>query len=388
MVTSLAVLLATNKIYYTKNPNQMSFVPAKLSLVNETTHATSFINKKSRNGKILLKRMYGNYDSVILNNDLSLSTPTAAEFTLPQLRYHCQPHIMREHPALRYELWKHEAPDVILLGSSMFFCNFSREVFYKHYPDKKLLDFTTGNNTPFIAHWFMKRADSLRLAFKPGTIVLYGMNRVEMLETYKNRNSHEYVKEAISGKVSEENHDEQIAAFLKLPQLRYDVTTALKDKYDAWFRGSNIYRKEIDKKYLVNETAFINYQASIATAGNTENSFDEERIKEIKFLAELLKKHDCRLIVLKLPQSHYNDMVMNTTGYSFFDKEMKKIESDNISYIDVSDLQKYNLSQLDYVWPDNIFDPEHLNINGAEKFTEALLRNVLDTMLTQKSMSN
>lgn len=381
----LALLLVANKAYYTQYPNQLSLKPIELSLLNEQTHRIKFLDKHTEQGKIILKRMYGVYDSMILNNDYPVSTPVSAEFTLPQFWYNGSPYILREHPALRYELWKHKSPDVILLGSSIFFCDFSRQVFYEKYPDKYLLDFTTGNNTPFIASWFMHYADSIGLEFKPGMVVLYGMNRVEMLKSYKTQHSHEYVKEAIKSKGEQPTFDQLIEQYLCMPQLRYDLTNTLKDKYDDWFRGGNMYRKAIDKKYLDNETAFIRYMQSAAAVTGKDNTFDEERIEEILSLADFLQQRGCKLVLLKLPQSLYNDIVLSTGGHSWFDKEITRLQHENIRYIDVSDLKEYNLSQLNYTWPGNIFDPEHLNIDGAEMFTASLIQQVLDTMLAKQN---
>ncbi len=357
----------------------------ELSLLNEHTHRIKLVERHTEHGKIILNRMYGMYDNAILNNDFPVSTPVSAEFTLPQFRYKCQPHILREHPGLRYELWKHHAPDVILLGSSIFFCDFSRQVFYEKHPDKYLLDFTTGNNTPFIASWFMRYADSIGLEFKPGTVVLYGMNRVEMLTSYKTQHSHEYVKDAIKSKGERVTFDQLIERYLCMPQLRYDVTNVLKNKYDDWFRGGNMYRKAVDEKYLDNETIFIRYMQSAAAVTSKDNAFDEARIHEILHLAYFLQQRGCKLAILKLPQSLYNDIILKTGGHSWFDKEIARLQHENINYIDVSDLKEYNLSQLDYIWPGNVFDPEHLNVDGAEKFTAALMQQVLDTMLAKQN---
>ena len=79
---------------------------------------------------------------------------------------------------------------------------------------------------------------------------------------------------------------------------------------------------------------------------------------------------------------------MNTEGYSYFDKEMEQLTGTNISYVDVSDLKRYNTLQTDYLWPGNIFDPEHLNVQGAKRFTDALVKNVLDTILTKQTITN
>ncbi len=383
------LLVAINKVWYTLHPNQLSIEPLKLSLLDEATHEIELIDRTSKEGNEILKKLYGIYTKVVLSNpNFPISTPSAAEFTVPQIEYNNKVYVVREHPNLRYELWKEEEPDVILLGSSIFFCDFNREVFFDTYPDKKLLDFTTGNNTPFTSHYFMKRADSLHLTFKPGTIVLYGMNRVEMLATYKDKNSHDFVKDALQGSTVDKNHDEQIADFLKLPELRYDVTASMKSTYDKWFRGGNVYRKEIAKKHRVSEESFIAYQKTIANSQALEYGFDEERIKEIKELGDFLSKKGCRLIILKLPQSLYNDITLNTAGQSYFDNEIVKLQSDNIQYIDVSDFKRYNISQLDYLWPGNVFDPEHLNVHGAKRFTTALIGNVLDSMLIKQSIEN
>ncbi|MBZ0100102.1 MAG: hypothetical protein K8F30_13545, partial [Taibaiella sp.] len=291
-----------------------------------------------------------------------------------------------EHPGMRYRLWQCDAPDVILLGSSMFFCGFSREVFFDKYPGKYLLDFTTGNNTPFIASWLMRYADASGLKFKPGTIVLYGMNRVEMLASYKDSSSHDYVKQAIAGKIEKRTLDKEIEQFLHIPELRYDLTTTLKDKYNAWFRNENVYRTAVPRKYLVNEDALIEYITNEAQVNNSTQEFDPGRVKAVQALADFLRQRGCKLVILKLPQSLYNDMVLNTAGYSWFDQEMQKLEHENIRYIDVSGLSGYGLTQLDYIWPGNIFDPEHLSLQGAKKFTNVLMRQVLDTMLQKKDI--
>lgn len=379
-------LLGVTKVYYSLNPNQLSVQPEKLSLVNEETHELSFINRDSEDGKAIIDMMYGGYSDVIIaKKELPLSTPSSAEYTVPQLSNNNEAYVLREHPSLRYKLWEQDAPDVILLGSSIFFCGFNREVFFQQYPNKRLLDFTTGNNTPFIAHYFMERADSMRLPFKKGTVVLYGMNRVEMLEEYKDENSHDFVKNVLDGNVSKPTPDEQIASFLKLPELRYDITNTGKQLYDEWFRGNNVYRKEVDSVYIKTEAAFIDYQQSVALRYEGVKSFDKNRIKELEALHQLLTEKGCTLIVLKLPQSFYNDIAMNTSGYSYFDKELEKLKALGISCIDVSDFEQYNISQRDYLWPGNVFDPEHLNVQGAKRFTKALIDNVLDTALAQNN---
>jgi len=329
--------------------------------------------------------MYGSYDSIILANNYFLSTPTSAEFTLPQFRYKCRPHVLREHPGLRYNLWKHRPPDVILLGSSIFFCDFSRQEFYKRYPGKYLLDFTTGNNTPFIASWLMHYANSIGLQFKPGTIVLYGMNRVEMLKEYKSATSHQYVKDVITKPRPEKTADQLVEEYLCLPQIRYDITTTLKNKYDELFRGGNMYRKAVDKKYLDSDAGFIKYIQSTAVKSDKTNEFDPDRVSEIKNLAAFLQQRGCKLVILKLPQSQYNDIILNTTGHSWFDKEAVQFHHEYITYLDVSEMNRFDINLLDYIWPGNIFDPEHLNIDGSEKFTNALMRQVLDTMLATQT---
>lgn len=379
----LVSALVLNKVYYTYYPNQLSIKPELLSMVNTETHRLKFMRKETEHGKIILDRMYGNYDSFILTNNYPLSTPASAEFTLPQFRYKCQQHVLREHPGLRYNLWKHQSPDVILLGSSIFFCDFSRQEFYKRHSDKYLLDFTTGNNTPYIASWFMHYADSLGLQFKPGTVVLYGMNRVEMLKEYKSSSSHNHVKVAITKPQPKKTADHVIEEYLCLPQLRYDITTTLKNKYDELFRGGNMYRKAVDKKHLESDADFIKFIQSAAVKTEKTNQFDPERVAEIQQLAAFLQQRDCKLVILKLPQSQYNDIILNTTGYSWFDEEAAQFSQDNITYLDVSDMNSFDITQLDYIWPGNIFDPEHLNIEGSEKFTNAFMSEVLDTMLTK-----
>ncbi len=385
MFALLVSALVVNKVYYTYYPNQLSIKPEMLSIVNTETHRLKFMRKESEHGKIILDRMYGRYDSIILANNYLLSTPASAEFTLPQFRYKCRPHILREHPGLRYNLWKHQSPDVILLGSSIFFCDFSRQEFYKRYPGKYLLDFTTGNNTPYIASWFIHYADSLGLQFKPGSIVLYGMNRVEMLKDYKSISSHNHVKDAITKPQAKKTADQIIEEYLCLPQLRYDITGGLKNKYDELFRGGNMYRKAIDKKYLGSDEDFMKYIQSAAVKTEKTNKFDPERIAEIKSLAFFLQQKGCKLVILKLPQSQYNDIILNTAGHSWFDEEATQFNQDNITYIDVSDMNRFGITQLDYIWPGNIFDPEHLNIEGSEKFTNALMKQVLDTRLIKQT---
>lgn len=371
------------------HPNQVSISPLQLSVIDEQTEELELVDRTSDKGLLLLKKLYGSYTDVIKEQqDLPLSTPSAAEFTVPQVEYDNKGCLVREHPALRYELWKASPPDVILLGSSIFFCGFNREVFFEHYPDKKLLDFTTGNNTPFIAHYLMQKADSLHLPFKPGSIVVYGMNRVELLEGYKDEHTHEFVKDAINGVEQEATPDGQVAQYLRLPELRYDMTNGLKSIYDDMFRSGNVYRKAIDEQYLSGEEKFEQYIESIAPVFKGTKQIDDKRLQEIKSLADFLEERGSKLIVLKLPQSLYNDIAMNTKGYSYFDKAVEHLQASNIQYIDAADFEKYNIRQLDYIWSGNIFDPEHLNVQGAKRYTQALINIVLDSMINEQNITN
>ncbi|MCB0698572.1 MAG: hypothetical protein H6551_09650 [Chitinophagales bacterium] len=380
--------LVINTTYYRYHPNQMTLDPTRLSVINEATHEIALFDKESDKGVEIINKMYGPYTEYILNHNILLSTPTVAEFTLPQFEHNDIAYILREHPSLRYNLWRHESPDVILLGSSIFFCDFNREAFFKRHAQEYLLDFTTGNNTPYVARYFMQYADSLKLSFKPGTIVLYGMNRVEMLEDYKDKDSHQYVKDVIEGKGIDKSIGNILASALRLPELRHDVTTSLKNKYDETFRGKNIYRKEVDEKYLVDENAFADYMRSIAPTTSVKSTFAKERIQEIALLNNYLAEKGCKLVVLNLPQSLYNDIALNTEGKSYFETEMKKLSSLYIDCVDASDFKSYNISQLDYIWPVNIFDPEHLNVKGAKRFTESLMNNLLDSLLFQQTILN
>lgn len=387
IVTSILVtfllLLSANAAYYHFYPNQMSVCPEELSVVNESTGAVAFIDKKSERGRSIISKMYGPYSSAIQQNNYLLSTPKAAEFTLPQFEESNTAYILREHPGLRYELWKKQSPDLILLGSSIFFCAFNRSVFYERHSAKRLLDFTTGNNTPYIANYFIKYADSIGCEFKPNTVVLYGLNRVEMLPDYKGRNSHDYVKEAIS----ENEHvtfNNRLGGVLKMPELRYSVTSTIKDGYNRLFRGESVYRKEVPAKHLKNELVFEHYIRTIAAQNNTQRNFANDRVMQIVSLNNWLKQKGAKLYVLKLPQSLYNDIVLNTTDYSYYDRELERLASQGVVCIDASNLKEYNLTQLDYIWPNNIFDPEHLNVRGSKRFTEALMSNLLDSLLTQE----
>ncbi len=351
--------------------------------MNQSNHELIYYDRSSKQGKEVLKKMYGSYwEYIISDENLQVSTPNASEYTLPQIKLENEAYVVREHPDLRYKLWEQEAPDVILLGSSIFFCDFNRATFFEKYPNNKILDFTTGNNTPFIAHYFMQRADSIGLKFKDKTIVIYGMNRVEMLEGYKNRQYHDFIKHVLNDVTPEKDAGQTIAEFLNIPQLRYDVDRTLKNKYDDVFRSENIYRKKIEDEYLKNEEVFREYLKSlIPEKQQPEQNFSKERIKEIEAIAHFLKERNSNLIILNMPQSIYNDHITNGLD---FDKEMNKIEGDNIFYVDVSDHDEYNISQLDYIWPGNVFDPEHLNIDGADRFTESLIEKVVDSLLINK----
>ena len=382
MITFL-VLLSANAAYYSAHPNQMSICPEKLSLINQETGGVEFVDKSSECGQLIIKSMYGRYADIIFNNDYQLSTPTAAEFTLPQFEEQSRAYILREHPKLRYELWKESAPDVILLGSSIFFCAFNRPTFYKEHLDKKLLDFTTGNNTPYIADYFMRYADSIGCKFKPNTIVLYGLNRVELLPDYKDSSAHDYVKSVIS-KEAIISFWNSVGNILKIPELRYDVTSAIKGVYNRVFRRNTVYRKEVAAEHIKDEESFVSYIESIAPKNNTERAFAEDRIEKIVALNDWLSSKGCKLVILKLPQSLYNDIVLNTVGQSYYDEELKKLSTKGVACADVSDLSQLNISQMDYIWPNNIFDPEHLNVLGSKKYTKALMSNLLDSLIQEK----
>lgn len=386
VITALLVLFFISvKVYYSIYPNQLSFHPSDIAIVRENSNCQKFISRTSDEGKDILQKAYGSYtDYIVTHPEIDISTPLSAEFTLPQMKVDDEVYILREHPSLRYHLWKKDAPDVVLLGSSVFFCGFNRETFFQIHPELKLLDFTTGNNTPFIAYDMLHYADSLGLQFKPNTIFLYGMNRVEMLAKYKGRAAHDLLRDVINNRVTEgeKSSAAKISDFTNLSNLKFDLNNYFNKTYSKLFIPS-VYKREIPGKYLHNAEKLRTYLMSKVDAPDiSEKTFDEERILELRKLAQLLQKHKCRLVILKMPLSVYTDRMLNITKQpSYFDIGAKEFNFPNTEYLDVSDNKKVGITELDFVWPGNVFDPEHLNFQGADKFTRYITANIIDSSI-------
>jgi hypothetical protein len=383
----LSFLVGTKAFYYLY-PNSLSYKPSQIGLIRENTTSQLFIDRNSKDGEEILKRSYGSYTGFIEEHQqVDISTPSSAEFTLPHVRYNNEFYLLREHPALRYHLWQHQPPDVVLLGSSVFFSDFNRETFFRIHPDVKLLDFTTGNNTPFIASYLLHYADSIGLKFKPGTLFIYGMNRNEMLASYKDRNAHDHVKKAIRGEDynTKPTVAERISKYLSIEHLKYDLTSSLVHVYSRLFRGS-VYRTEIDEQYLKDARQFRQYLLANAEAGTDSNkSFDEERVREMQKMAALLQKHDCSLVIVQMPLSSHADYEAGSYKRpSYFDKNIHRLMFPCVSYIDLSDHTTIGITDLDYMWPGKVFDPEHLSFEGADKFTRHLVSHVIDPALKKK----
>ena len=157
----------------------------------------------------------------------------------------------------------------------------------------------------------------------------------------------------------------------------------MQDYYNRAFRNEDVYKQKVDTG--MSDEAFAEYQQRIALKNNTDKRFDPTRVQAIHDIATLLQQHHCMLTILKLPQSVYNDVTLNTTGYSYFDREIEKLITDNIQYINASDYNLYDIHHKDYIWPGHKFDPEHLNKAGSARFTKALMKNIIDSMFTHQT---
>src|SRR5690606_5574210 len=153
MLAVLLVFFVVVKLYYQYCPGPLIVNPTKVAILKPGEGSQKFLDRATEDGTLIIRNAYGSYaDYVIENDSLPVSTPAAIAFTLPPIQYDGQYYFLREHALLKYRLWAHQPPQSVLLGSSIFFNGFNREAFFTKYPEVKLLDFTTGNNTPFIAN--------------------------------------------------------------------------------------------------------------------------------------------------------------------------------------------------------------------------------------------
>jgi hypothetical protein len=341
---------------------------------------------------------------------------------LPTFRINGEFYAYRESPTMSLHLWQQQAPDVILLGSSMFFMNFNRTTFFKEHPDKRLIDMTMGNNTPLLSKFMLDAADKIGLKMKPGTIVLYGMNAVEFLDFYYPPFPHvsrafaiEFGTEPFAktfemrltqrlhiGVVKERidqdahvwvaDHKDLLQSIVRKLSLSdnliasaYAAPKSVEEQaepYAEFIHQPYRYSPLIPAELEGNPKGLANLLRKIAPAwdGKSYDNYEygADKVAAFKDIARRIKAAGGTLVLIKVPSSTLGYYRSPSSEYSFHKRIDALVKETGVVYVDLTPWDKTGIDDRDFIYPQHQLNPEHLNYEGADKLTRYLISHILE----------
>jgi hypothetical protein len=384
--------------------------PSKLYVVDYEARMTLTLSRADALGRELLAQAYGPvYTNYILNHDVPLALPYPGEFTLPNLRAASKMYMLIENPVLRYELWRHSPPHVVMLGSSMFFMNFCRAEFFDRYPDLKLLDFTTGDNTPDTAKYLLDQLSAYDCAIPPGTVFLYGMNEFELAKGYHG-GVYPHLLEAIDG-TSQQDWLAQQRRLLRFGagDVRQQgwaqvqaIRSALAERRGGPTEAPPAYIVAVPPDAAQDPESLKDFLAgreptsaksaapattrpppdpkrALADASATPTDlppFDEKRVESFRQIVQLVKARHSRVLLIKVPTSSIAHDQHRPVCAAFDANIGPLVRAMQVDFLDLSKHADIGINDTHYIYPGNQFNPEHLNYDGSALFTRKLLDRI------------
>lgn len=359
--------------------------PDEILLTNTTTGLNEIWHKDDVQSVKLLNDLYGGYADTIKKNNIRLSPTITAEYSTPLFEDNEVTYIMAEDIFTRYELWKHESPDFVTLGSSMMFVNFNRETVFNNYPDIRYIDMTIGNNHPKVTWRLLQELDKRQLKIKPGSVFVYGMNISELNEGYS-ENYHDWVWPILEkGSVRDKNNDKtmttRINEFFNIQEGFYQLK-----RTNPYFHAINqkwikfqekiglrlVYLMDIPDKYRHDGKDLKSYLLTKVNRAGPYQCKDDNRIDIVLKIRDYIQSQGGHFVLLQVPTTSFDFAKTKNMNQCFDDLIAPILNKNNIEFIDFRDHQKLGISDLDFLFP-NYLDPQHMNIEGGKKFTQKIL---------------
>ena len=376
------------------------FDPTKLSVIDFTTGSYRLVEKSDPLGGELIRKAYGPYSGFSLENEVALSIKSPVEISIPTFEVGSDYYGLREGLSLRYRFWAMHPPKVVLLGSSMLFMNFRRSEFFRLYPDVHLIDFTLGNNVPPLTEALFAKLDELDLEIEPGTLFLYGMKAWEFDQrrAWGMGAGRQQALDEISkaeGRL-QNNVSDALARFLRFDVLRERVNGLVQSisrsirpnrHPDAGGGGAVVDRRtiaEISNDPVALREYLTSFPQTFPDDGSPAEALDVELVQSVKRVARKIRQAGGRLVIIQLPDSTFS--VHRVEGlYKNFNAGIEGLAEDvGAALIDLSHHDELGIDDRHYVWPNNRFDPNHLNAEGSMVFTKRLIKDVISPFLANE----
>jgi hypothetical protein len=372
------VLLSLSSIYlyYKVVDCRLVFDPYKLSVFVYENKQALTLEKTAELGRALLKEAYcRDYFNYIAQNDVYLSHQHSG-IALPNLRADGVVYMLQESSELRFELWKQRPPHVVLLGSSMMFQNFNRPTFFSRYPELRLLDFSTGNNTPECAKHLLSQLADRKCEVPPGTVFFYGMNAYEMTSWYTN-NGYTHTLECT----------EPVPGWIERQLILLEA-----GKKDLRSQLWNLYAKNIVSVPKTANAGFIEVPTELCNDADKlkkwlfdrqppakerqTQPFDEKRLAAFQWLAQWVREQKGKLVLIKVPDSSYSAHA-SPGVHRDFDVQIEPVVRElGLSYLALDNHEKIGVDETHFIYPGRLFNPTHLNYEGSQIFTKYMLDQV------------
>ena len=381
-LAGILLVLAANAVYF-HNFTELRFLdPSRLALVDvretigQPEKRIVLFDRDDPATQRIIEMSYGPYKNFISTSDLPLSVASEGEFTLPHAKLNGKPYFIREHPELRYRLWKFAPPDFVLMGSSMMFQNFNRSVYLQRYPGRYLIDFCMGDNTPFLTGFMLNKLDDCRLWFKPGSTVVYGLNTYELMQGYLGKTREDVIK-ALSA-VDNKSIKKSLKGWLRLT-LRTQGPKYLAQKAIRKVRiGNRSYMKPVAKELSRRPKMLREILMGNLPQNRPDKRFPINRaqLRRLSIIMKMVELSEARFILVLVPSSSLDERAHGTFVQDLSHTLAKVCKQAGAEYYDLWDHQKTGIDDRDFLVKGSAglyLNPQHLNYDGSVKFTNRLL---------------
>ena len=253
--------------------------------------------------------------------------------------------------------------DVIFLGDCEVYENIIPSVLWEK---NGITSYVRGGAQQLVWHSYALLEETFKYE-SPKAVVfnVYALKYDEPQSEAYNRMTFDTMKWSgakLSGILESMTEDESIVEYI-LPLLRYHsrITELEGDDFEYWFKSP----EDISDNGYLMKTGIRPMPESDPITDPPEELISDTSLEYLDKMLELCKENDCELILIKAPT--------NPRGYWWYDEWDKQITD----YASKNELAYYNFiphaEAMGIDWQTDTYDEGlHLNVYGAEKFSEYL----------------
>lgn len=384
VMSAMISIVLFNVIYIGKYTSLRQFNPSKLALTDviaslvdkQKEGAVRLYDRKEPIAKQVIEMAYGPYAPFILNSDIPISVPNQGEYSLPQVRVGGKDFFIRENPELRYRLWENQAPDYVLLGSSMFFQNINRAIFHERLPGYRMIDFCIGDNIPTITLFLLSKLNDDKLWFKPGSTVIYGINTYELMQGY-NGQTWPHIYESLRN-VEDQGIKKKLNTWLRQTLKTQGVKFLVQQEIVKFKRRNTTYILPVSEEMSNDPEGLEQWLLSLSPQDERDYAypFDREKVNQLISIIRMVKESNAEFVLVLLPSSSW-DIGRHGPFVKSLNNVLSRIsEETGATYLNLWAHKSLGINDTDFIMKGKTqikLNPQHLNYDGTIKFTNALL---------------